>query len=138
MVDIKRFKTMHWNIQQVAGSSGKPIPEIVIEEIIRKNADIGCITEYYSKATNAREFQKRLENLGYSVYMINSPENQNDVLIYVRDCFRSKQVMEFTWNRRNDYPNYLEVLVEGEGFLKHQGLYKNHRNLLIPLSKLKK
>ncbi|WP_434296287.1 hypothetical protein [Clostridium sporogenes] len=116
MVDLMRFKTMHWNIQQAAGSSGEPILEIVIEEIIRKNADIGCITEYYSQATNAREFEKRLENLGYSVYTTNSPEDQNDVLIYVRDCFRSKQVMEFIWNERNAYPNYLEVLVEGEGF----------------------
>ena len=115
MLNLKRLKGFHWNIQQAAGK-GETIPEIVFDEIKRVMPDFGVITEYSKDAENRYEFEKAIEGLNYNTYCTNAPKGQNDVLIFVDKKYESGQVMEFIWNDRNEFPNYLEVLVKGAGF----------------------
>lgn len=115
MLNLKRLKGFHWNIQQAAGK-GESIPEIVFDEIKRVMPDFGVITEYSKDAENRYEFEKAIEGLNYNTYCTNAPKGQNDVLIFVDKKYESGQVMEFIWNDRNEFPNYLEVLVKGAGF----------------------
>ena len=114
-MNLKRLKGFHWNIQQAAGK-GEAIPEIVFDEIKRVMPDFGVITEYSKDAENRCDFEKAVEGLNYNTYCTNSPKGQNDVLIFVDKKYESGQVMEFIWNDRNEFPNYLEVLIKGTGF----------------------
>lgn len=116
MTGLKRLKALHWNIQQAAGYKGDEIPAIVFKEITKITPDIGCITEYSKDADNRREFEKYIEEQGYNTFCTQAPKGQNDVLIFVSKKYGSSAAMEFIWNDRNEFPNYLEVLVEGEGF----------------------
>lgn len=111
-----RLKGFHWNIQQAAGHNGDKIPTFVFEEIERIRPDFGCITEYSKQAANSNKFEKYIEMLGYNIYSTKAPKGQNDVLIFVDKKYKSSYVMEFILNEHEEFPNYLEVLVEGAGF----------------------
>lgn len=116
MMNLERLKGFHWNIQQAAGHNGDEIPTIVSEEIKRIRPDFGCITEYSKQAANSNEFENCIEMLGYNIYSTKAPKGQNDILVFVDKKYKSSKIMEFIWNEQNEYPNYLEVLVEGAGF----------------------
>lgn len=113
ILKIKRLKGFQWNIQQ---SAGQGIPEIVLKEIKKVNADFGIVTKYSKNAKNRYDFEKAVEGLNYNTYCTNAPIGQYDVLIFVSKEFESGKAMEFICDNNNDFPNYLEVLIRGAGF----------------------
>lgn len=114
---LKRLKGFHWNIHQAAGHNGNKIPTIVFEEIKRVRPDFGCVTEYTQNAENrSEEFEKCIQEQGYNTYCTRAPKGQNDILIFVDKKYKSSQVMDFICREENEAPNYLEILLEGNGF----------------------
>ncbi len=112
----KNLSLLGWNIHQATGTIQAPIPDMVYDTIVAYAPDLAVLTEYLGYAPNAKAFEKKLQEAGYNVFRTNAPAGQNDTLIIARASYKMTPITEFPNNDRNYYPNYLEVLIEGEGF----------------------
>jgi len=107
------LKLISWNINQ-RGGQGKEIPEMVVKEIHKQNADIVVLTEF-RKANNWVDFVTRLQVFGYKVTCntecYTNPDGKvdyyNEILIAVKDYITIEKVVEIPNVESN--PDFLQV-----------------------------
>lgn len=107
------LKILSWNVNQRAGYTNlNGIPELVLNELQKRNSDIVCLLEYF-KTKNHRSFCHSLENLGYRVFaderlMIGK---NNEVLIALKKTITVDDSLNVLPNDSR-YPDFLQATIK--------------------------
>lgn len=111
------MKLFVWNINQ--RSSGKKIPPIVYEEIVKSNADIVILTEFIGAANEEgielfkKQLNQQLENQSKPKYILRhntTRQDANGVLIGVREGIgKILDKVEQLNTTRTNQPNFLQL-----------------------------
>jgi len=102
------MRIISWNINQRSGYYNRnvEIPNLVIAELTRQNADVIVLNEY----KHCKSFEDILCGMGYFILTDKNPLG-NEILIAVKknclNCIRSEIV--YPQNKGDNWPNFLHV-----------------------------
>lgn len=102
------MKILSWNINCRSGKGG--IPKMVIEELVRTNADVVCLTEFV-KGENYHNFIDELNAFGYEIFTDSrtTKYSMNEILIAIKREYAVETDTFIICNDDNN-PNFLHVV----------------------------
>lgn len=113
-----RMKALTWNINGRSSKGG--IPKMVIEELVKTDADIVCLTEFV-KSENYHEFIDELISLGYETFTdprTTDYSRNNTILLAIKSAYAVETDAFVICNDDNN-PNFLHVMSRIDGNNHH-------------------
>ncbi len=107
------MKIACWNINQRSGSRKAVIPNLVLEELLKRDLDIIVLTEY-SDTQNHKQFIYRLIDAGYSVEKSGYDINTNQILIAVKRTLVTSDIELHYFDNIETLPNLLHLKINNK------------------------
>lgn len=98
-----------WNINQRAGVGAlNIIPNLVFEELMKRNLDVIILTEFY-ESLNSQELLLNLVNSNYTVKTSGYFTNSNQILIAVKNDLVTSDIDVYCFSNIDPLPNLLHL-----------------------------
>ncbi|WP_239710716.1 MULTISPECIES: endonuclease/exonuclease/phosphatase family protein [unclassified Mammaliicoccus] len=107
------MKIACWNINQRSGSRNAVIPNLVLEELLKRDLDIIVLTEY-SDVQNHENFINKLMHAGYSVKKTRYEKNTNQILIAVKHTLVASDIEVHYFDNIETLPNLLHLKINNK------------------------